>query len=262
MPVTLFDNGSHKCVAFTELVEGEGIQANQFAIIDSGDGVLLDPGGNLTYKNLLAEMATYFLPSRTRYIFASHQDPDIVASVNGWLMITDAQILIAQEWERFLPHFCSKGMTAGRLVAIPPHGMTVRLGQAELQLIPAHYLHSIGTFQIYDPISKILFSSDVGVSVVDGATAGTTVEDFDRHLTENHVEAFHRRYMTNNQVCRLWVNMVRQLDIEWIVPQHGASYKGKEMVNRFLNWFETLECGTDLIRQDDYTLEKIHATNI
>lgn len=257
MPVTLYDDGNHKCIAFTELVEGEGIQANQFAIIDSGDGILLDPGGNLTYKNLLAEMASYFLPSRTRYIFASHQDPDIVASVNGWLMITDAQILIAQEWERFLPHFCSKGMTAGRLVAIPPQGSTVQLGKSTLLLTPAHFLHSVGTFQIYDPISKILFSSDIGVSVVDGTTAGTTVEDFDRHLTENHVEAFHRRYMSNNHVCRLWVNMVRQLDIEWIVPQHGSSYRGKEMVNRFLDWFENLECGTDLITQDDFSLERI-----
>ena len=30
----LFDNGTHKCISFTSLVKGEGIQANQFLIID------------------------------------------------------------------------------------------------------------------------------------------------------------------------------------------------------------------------------------
>ena len=65
---------------------------------------------------------------------------------------------------------------------------------------------------------------------------------------------FHRRYMSGNTACRYWVNMVRQLDVEWIVPQHGASFKGKEMVNRFLDWFEELECGIDLITQDNFRL--------
>jgi hypothetical protein len=43
MALVLYDDGNHKCVAFTELVQGEGIQSNQFAIIDKGDGMLLDP---------------------------------------------------------------------------------------------------------------------------------------------------------------------------------------------------------------------------
>ena len=63
---------------------------------------------------------------------------------------------------------------------------------------------------------------------------------------------FHKRYMSGNNACRYWVNMVRQLDVEWIVPQHGASFKGKEMVNRFLDWLEDLECGIDLLSQEDF----------
>lgn len=252
MALVLYDDGNHKCVAFTELVQGEGIQSNQFAIIDQGEGILLDPGGNLTYKHLIAELADYFLPSRTRYIFASHQDPDIIASVGGWLLITDAQVIIAEEWTRFLPHFCMRGATAGRLVAIPPRGMWLRLGGADLQIVPAHYLHTVGFFQIYDPISKILFSGDIGASLMDGHAAGLPVSDFDAHLHDSHMLAFHRRYMSNNKACRLWVNMVRQLDIEWIVPQHGGSFQGKTMVKRFLDWFETLECGTDLIGPADF----------
>ena len=255
MALVLYDDGNHKCVAFTELVQGEGIQSNQFAIIDKGDGMLLDPGGNLTYKHLIAELADYFLPSHTQYIFASHQDPDIIASANGWLLITDAKIIIAQEWVRFLPHFCIRGATEGRLIAIPPRGMDITLGGSTLKIVPAPYLHTVGFFQVYDPISKILFSGDIGASLMDGHDAGKPVQDFDKHLIQSHMLGFHKRYMTNNKACRLWVQMIRQLDVEWIVPQHGGSFKGKEMVNRFLDWFETLECGTDLITAADFTLD-------
>lgn len=252
MATILYNDGNHKCVAFTDLVQGEGIQANQFLIVHNGEGILLDPGGNLTYKDLLAGMAGFFLPSHLDYVFASHQDPDIVASANGWLLITDAKILIASEWTRFLPHFCSKGMTAGRIIPIPPRGMEVELGGQPLRIIPAHYLHNIGVFQVYDPVSRILFSGDVGANLVSGDEAGHVVEDFDRHLEAASMAAFHRHYMCGNKACRLWARMVRGLDVEWIVPQHGASFKGREMVNRFLDWFENLECGLDVLSEADY----------
>ena len=51
----LFDNGTHKCISFTSLVKGEGIQANQFLIIDHDRAAVLDPGGDLTYVPLTME---------------------------------------------------------------------------------------------------------------------------------------------------------------------------------------------------------------
>ncbi|MGC8591669.1 MBL fold metallo-hydrolase [Acidithiobacillus sp.] len=255
MSTVLYDNGIHKCVAFTDLVEGEGIQANQFLIVNQGEGMLLDPGGNLTYKHLLAGMAEYFLPSHLDYVFASHEDPDIVASANGWLLITDAKILIANEWTRFLPHFCSKGMTAGRVIGIPAQGMVVPLAGQELHVIPAHYLHAVGNFQVYDPVSKILFSGDLGANLVSGADAAKAIEGaeaFHAHRAISSMDAFHRRYMSGNKVCRLWTQMVRGMDIEWIVPQHGASFKGRDTVAAFLDWFEGLECGLDILSEKDF----------
>ncbi|MFI8025401.1 MBL fold metallo-hydrolase, partial [Acinetobacter baumannii] len=38
----LFDNGVHKCISFTSLVKGEGIQANQFLIIDHERAAVID----------------------------------------------------------------------------------------------------------------------------------------------------------------------------------------------------------------------------
>ena len=73
-------------------------------------------------------------------------------------------------------------------------------------------------------------------------------------IYSNFLEGFHRRYMVSNKICRYWVNMVRQMDVEAIVPQHGRMFKGKKMVSEFLDWIENLDCGIDLMTQDNYRL--------
>lgn len=37
--------------------------------------------------------------------------------------------------------------------------------------------------------------------------------------------------------------MVRQLDIEQIVPQHGARFVGRQAVQDFISWVEGLSAG-------------------
>ncbi len=250
----LYDDGNHKCIAFTDLVQGEAIRSNQFLVVDAGDSMLLDPGGNPTCKDLLAEVARFAPPFRTRYVFASHEDPDIIASANGWLLISDAKIVIAQEWARFLPHFCLKGMTEGRVLSVPRRGMNLDLGTCELKIIPAHFLHAVGNFQVYDPVSRILFSGDLGASLIDETRVGPMVADFDHHLRSGHSGLFRRRYMTNNKVCRFWANMVRNLEIDCIAPQHGGFLTERSLVNRFIDWVEGLECGTDLASEADFAI--------
>lgn len=240
---------------FDDLVndeEGIAVQTNQFLIVDNGHGALLDPGGNLTYNGLLMEMHKYFPPKKLEFILASHADPDIIASINKWMIHADCKLAISKLWVRFVPHFCSVGNINGRILSIPDEGMNFHLGEAIIKAVPAHFMHSEGNFQFYDPISKILFSGDMGASIVSHSEADTPVQDFNDHI--KYMEGFHRRYMISNKICRYWVNMVRQMDVEWIVPQHGKSFKGKKMVNKFLDWIEALPCGIDNMTQDNYRL--------
>ncbi|HKK06022.1 MAG TPA: MBL fold metallo-hydrolase, partial [Gammaproteobacteria bacterium] len=68
------------------------------------------------------------------------------------------------------------------------------------------------------------------------------------------MQGFHERYMVSNKVCRLWANMVRLMDVDMIVPQHGRPFIGQVMVQRFLDWFETVECGIDRLEQTAYSV--------
>jgi len=106
----------------------------------------------------------------------------------------------------------------------------------------------VGNFQFYDPISKILFSGDMGASMVEDAAK--SIENFAEHIP--NMKGFHQRYMCSNRVIRLWVNMVRQMDVEMIVPQHGTAFVGKAQVHAFLDWIEDLPCGIDLMDQTNF----------
>lgn len=253
MAKELFNDGRHVCIMFSDLVDdsaSQAVQSNQFLIVNDGHGALIDPGGNMTYNALMMAMGKYFSFRKLEYILASHQDPDIVASINKWMVGTECKVLAPAVWERFLPHFCGVGNTENRIIPIPDQGMSIVIGNAVVKAIPAHFLHSEGNFQFYDVTSRILFSGDLGASLVPHELAAVPVEDFNAHLPA--MLPFHRRYMTANKICRMWAQMARTLEIDAIVPQHGRPFVGKEMVDQFISWVENLQCGVDLFTQANY----------
>ncbi len=251
MPIELYAQGDHHCLMFSDLCDegGEAVQANQFLVVHGDTGAIIDPGGNLAYSELYLAMTHHFPPSKLSAIVASHADPDIVASLDRWTTATQAKIYISTVWERFIPHFCKPGKTTGRVVGIPDRGMRIPVGASELVALPAHFLHAEGNFQFWDPVSRILFSGDLGVSLGTGQQA----QAFCNHLPDvlPRMEAFHRRYMVSGQILRLWAEMVAPLDIQMIVPQHGAPLVGPA-VRDFIAWARDLRCGIDLMGPANY----------
>jgi flavorubredoxin len=241
--VVLFDNGTHKNILLENFASGGlAVQSNQHVVVDGKAAMILDPGGHKIYSKVLAATTGLLGPARLETIFLSHQDPDIVAAVNGWLMTTDATAYVSALWTRFVPHFGLDRLVESRLLPIEDHGMKLQLGASTMQIVPGHFLHSPGNHQVYDPISKILYSGDLGASI---GPEYREVADFDAHLES--MAGFHRRYMASNIAMRAWAKKARALDIETIAPQHGALFKGKPMVERFISWCENLQCGVDLI---------------
>lgn len=247
----LFDEQGHKCLFFTGLVEGEGIPSNQLVIVDQEEAALFDPGGELTYTALSIELSKHISIHKLRYVCASHQDPDIITSLPRWLMHTNCKVVTSQLWSRFLPHLVSGFVTgrmdktiSERMIEVPDEGMDLPLGKNLIRVIPAHFLHSVGNFHFYDPVAKVLFSGDVGAAVTPGQDH-LCVNSFAEHV--QLMAGFHRRYMASNKACRTWVNAVRRLEVDIMIPQHGQPFVGQQMVNDFLDWFEQLQCGVDLM---------------
>ena len=239
--ITLFDQNGHKNVMYNDLSSGIMVQANQHLVVDDKQGVVLDPGGHKVYSSLFPSISSVMPIDGLKYIFFSHQDPDIIAAANGWLMVTEAEAFLSELWMRFIPHFGVDKLVADRIHPVPDEGATFRIGGCELKIIPAHFLHSSGNFQVYDPVAKILYTGDLGASLGNDYAF---VEDFDSHV--QYMEPFHKRYIPTSKALKMWAKMVRGLDIEMIAPQHGAVMSGADNIGRFIDWVETLECGVDL----------------
>ena len=257
----LFDDGHHRCIALSMEFDEESVPSNQFLIIDGDEAAILDPGGDLTFTPLTMQVTRFISLDKVRYVIGSHQDPDILASMPRLLIHTEqAKLVRPSLWERFLPHYNS-AFTKGRLkqnlseriIGVSDAGTFLPLGESGLVAVPAHFLHSVGNLQFYDPISGILFSGDMGASLVDDSSM--PVVDFEQHTAK--MIGFHRRYMTSIKAARLWVEAVRRLDVTMMVPQHGMRLEGSKIFHQFLDWVCQLECGIDLLNADSYRCEHL-----
>lgn len=237
---TLFDDGTHEWIVFgRDPAKPESvIDTNEYLIINSKKGLLLDPGGSEIFPTVLSEVSKVIDVKNIESYLCSHQDPDIMSSLPLWMALSPkASIYVSWLWEKFIAHFGNDYVD--RFVEIPDEGMTIRLGTRDLQLVPAHYCHSSGNFNLYDPSAKILFSGDLGAALLPPGTP-LFVEDFESHV--KYMEGFHRRWMPSNEAKNRWVRRVRKLDVQYLCPQHGSIFQG-EMVGQFLNWLENLEVG-------------------
>lgn len=214
------------------------IDTNQYMIVNKTDALLMDPGGIELFAPMLASIVKEVPVQQISHVFASHQDPDIISSLGLWDQALDNATLYSPRiWEGFLRHF---GMEKMGFHGIQDTGESLTFGRTEVEFIPAHYLHSSGNFNVYDPEAKILMSGDIGAAI-EHHDSPLEVQDFDEHT--KHMRGFHQRWMPSNRAKNDWVNRVRKLEIDKMCPQHGRIFVGDD-VKRFLDWFEALEVGT------------------
>lgn len=239
MKMTNIYDGSYQWIMFgrDENKPENIIDTNQYMVRTSNRCLLIDPGGVELFAPMLAGVLHYAPVDQITDLFASHQDPDIISSLGLWdQALPSAKLHASALWEGFLRHF---GCESIDYVPIADNGGVINLDGVELQIIPAHYMHSSANFNIYDPQAKILMSGDVGAALEE-AGSPLFVDNFDAHVEK--MRFFHQRWMPSNQAKRVWIERVRELDVDILAPQHGRMFKGDD-VKRFLDWFESLQVG-------------------
>ena len=214
------------------------IDTNEYLVIDGDQALLTDPGGLEIFPAVFSSVSQEFNPRDIKYIFSSHQDPDIISSLSLWLEINPAMKCYASWlWSSFIPHFGGNDET---IIPVEDDGGEISLDKIKLDMVPAHHLHSAGNFHLYDSKAKIYFSGDVGAALLPPDMNELYVTDFDLHI--KHATAFHQRWMGSNEAKRDWCERVSKMNIDMLCPQHGAIYTGDD-VGRFINWFDQLKVG-------------------
>jgi flavorubredoxin len=240
---TLYDDGHRSWHFFGRDPDkpDKVIDTNEFLVVDDGVGVMLDAGGMEVFPSVITAVSRRVGMQQIESLFASHQDPDILSSLALWVKVCpDAKVWVPRIWETFMTHFSFEA----DFHLIPDHGGILPLGASrDLQLIPAHYLHSSGNFSVYDPKARILWTGDIGAALLPPGENEIRVTDFDRHI--ELMDGFHRRWMPSERARDRWIDLVRGLDIDLMVPQHGKLFQGPD-VDRFLEWFSQLELASAL----------------
>ena len=241
----LYDDGVHKCVMFSfddEEHEDAYLSVNQYLIVQNGVGVLVDPGSEAIFDEMCEAVSKYVALEKIKFIFFSHQDPDVSGSIAQWAITTEAKFIMSALWVRFMSHYGFMEMS--RIMPLADHGAKLKFGEEFLEFVPAHFMHSPGNFSLYDSRSKILFSGDIGAAIVQTQERHKKVESFEEHI--KYLEVFHKRYMASNKVCNAWANKVAALDVAMLAPQHGFVFEGED-VAAFVAWLRELKCGSDLL---------------
>ncbi len=242
----LFEENNHKFIWLGwEEKETEGmVQVNQYIIINKDEGILLDPGGIHVFPRVVGNVSRYIDLDKIKYIFFTHQDPDVSSGISLWLSVTNAKVYISKWWTRFLPHF---GIYDNkRIIPVEDKGGSINLSSGvRFDMIPAHFLHSTGNFSLFDYQSKILFTGDIGAALFPERTRYLYVENFDEHV--KLMEGFHKRFLASNIAIKAYLNKLSKYDIQLIAPQHGSIFPDKQTSQRFLNWLSNLKVGVDII---------------
>ena len=241
----LYDDGTHKCVMFSfddETHEDSFLSVNQYLIVEDGVAILIDPGSEAIFDELYDALNEHVDIQSIKYIFFSHQDPDVSGSIAQWAISTKAKFIMSSLWIRFMSHYGLADMK--RIMSLDDKGARLKFGEEHLRFLPAHFLHSPGNFTLYDTKTKIVFSGDIGAAILNTPDSYKTVANFEEH--KEYLYSFHKRYMGSNKLCRAWVSKIEKLDISMIAPQHGFLFED-ENVGLFLEWLKQLKCGSDFI---------------
>lgn len=235
----IYEGPTHKWIMFGRDPDrpDQIIDTNQYMIVSGDEAIVLDPGGVELFAPMLSSILKYVELEQIKFLFASHQDPDIISSLGFWdKTLINGKLYSPWLWEGFIRHF---GMENIEYVPIPDAGSVIQVGSVSLNFTPAHYLHSSGNFNVYDQQAKILMSGDIGAAL-ESDDSPLFVKDFEKHKAA--MKMFHQRWMPSNQAKNEWCKRVRSMDIDMMLPQHGRIFKG-EHVDNFINWFEALEVG-------------------
>ncbi len=216
------------------------IDTNEYVVTCGKEVLMIDPGGTEIFPQVVSAVSELVKIAHVNTFFCSHQDPDIMSSLMLWLGLRpQAKIYLPWIWSTFVAHFGYDYVN--NFVHIPDEGMDIEFSNnKKLRLIPAHYCHSSGTYSLYDPDAKILFSGDIGAALLPRSDGSFFVDHFDSHV--QYIEKFHTRWMPSNTAKNEWICRVRNLQIKYLCPQHGSIYRDGQ-VHEFLDWFEKLDVG-------------------
>lgn len=238
-PTVLFQDAGHK-IYWLGVPEATAFRSNTYLIVDNDEAIIVDPGGAGQFEFVRNRVAQIIPPERVVAQVLSHQDPDVAASFPLWVDVNPwIKVIASLRTHTLLSHFRDFIFETVNSDDFPEYRFT---SGKIIRFIPAPFLHSPGAFTTYDPFSRFLFSGDIWAAV--DMEWKLVVDDFSGHKLK--LNLFHLDYMASGKAARGFINRIRDLEIDAILPQHGSLIPAG-FVPMALDYLTRLNCGTDII---------------
>lgn len=215
--------------------ESASLHCNPYIIDDGEDVVFIEPGSIPHYPIVLSKVVSIVDIRRINYILASHQDPDLCASIPKFEEVINRKDLKVVTHSRAAILMAHYGFKAPfYYVDQNEWKLTLKSGRT-LRFIFTPYCHFPGMFVTYDEKSKILFSGDI---------FGAFSYDWNLFANKYYIEAmkaFHENYMPSKEILNRAMEKIEKLDIKMICPQHGSIID--KNIQKYINALKELDPG-------------------
>ncbi len=236
----LAEEGDRLWLAFRRPVdESDGARLTSHFVICAGDkAVLIDPGGAADFGPLLAAVSEKIDLDKFAAIVLTQVSAHAVGSVGLWAEVLghDTPVYVAEIAASDLLHTDPDL----NIQSIPENGGEVPMPDGSgLHVIPSQYLPTAASTTLYDPVARVMYSSDIGTAEGNWASDATPfAESFS--MVGHAMNAYHQTWFASASARDEWVTRVRELSIDVLAPRAGPSFEGKD-VQHFLNWLLTMD---------------------
>lgn len=216
-----------------------GLTNNPYLIVDGEECVLIDPGpGHPLFRDIIIlKIQEVCKPSSIRYIIVQHSGSDvcgIIPYIENYLH-PDVVILCHPSASQEISYY---GIRHPVFAVGDGDRLQLQSGKM-LKFFHAPYLASPETIITYDEREKILFTSEL-FSASDSTWRSEADDEYVPLARE-----FLEQEIASRDALNYAYNVFSQLEINWILPQHGAAVS-KEFVPKFLELLKTEKIGSAL----------------
>jgi flavorubredoxin len=223
---------------------GSNFHCNPYLIVAGEEAVLIDAGSRPDFPVVMMKiLQTGISPEQITTLIYQHSDPDLCGSMPNMIDICNnpkLTVLSENNNNMFISFYIEKERLS-LLRSIDDYGFEFTFGGRVLQFYKTPYAHTAGSFVTYDIKTKTLFSSDLFGSLsrrwglyIELEEECYTCDDYE-HCVKNKdycpipdILEFHKQVMPSERALRYAMDVIRDLDIEMIAPQHGSIFKNKK----------------------------------
>lgn len=232
-----------------------GLHCNPYLIVEGDEAVMIDGGNRDDFSNVMLKILQIGIkPLQIKRLIFHHYDPDLCGSLPQFENIINSEelkIISQEENNTFIKYYSDKTeMLDYRNMGNYFEFATGR----KLEFYGTPYCHQPGSFITYDTKTKTLFSSDLFGSYDERWNLFVKLSEECRNCTDvnkcvkglekcqlSGVIRFHQNTMTSNKALSKTLDVIEEIDIERIAPQHGSILETKEDVKAMICHIRAIE---------------------